>query len=165
MQNFMRISLLVLTVLFLVAGCGGKDTTGYRGKTYPATSKVIPTFQPGQVPVSCRVFSHLLVWLPRDSNGKMIADSLEKEAMAHGADMLLIGESRQAEDDRGLDFVYYGPDREYKCRDKWCGWKFGYDVWGIQGDWVTLGYQEWGNSDVSYEYPIVLQAAFLRCQE
>lgn len=165
MVKMMRFAVLIVSVLFLVAGCGGKDTVGFRGTDYPATSKVIPTFQPDQVPVSCRVFSQLLVWLPRDSNGKSIAEALEKEAMSHGADMVLIGESRQAEDDNGLKFVYYGPDQEYKCRDKWCGWKFGYDVWGEQGAWVTLGYKEWGNGNVGYEYPIVLQAAFLRCQE
>ncbi len=165
MGKFIRIALLVLTVLFLVAGCGGKDSTAYKGKKYPPSAKIIPSFQPDQVPVSCLVFSHLFVWLPRNSNGKTIAQAVEKEAKAHGADMLLIGGSRQAEDDNGLDFIYYGPEEQYKCRDKWCGWKFGYDVWSEQGDWVNLGYKEWGNGGVSFDFPIVMQAAFLRCQE
>ena len=165
MWKVSRMSALLLTVLLLVAGCGGKDTTAYKGAKYPPTTKVIPAFQPSQVPVSCRVFSHLLVWLPRDSNGTTIAQAVVKEAKAHGADMLLIGGSRQTEDDKGPEFVYYGPGQEYKCNDKWCGWKFGYDVWADQGDWVTLGYKEWGNGDVTFDFPIVLQAAFLRCQD
>ena len=165
MWKFIQMTALVLTVLFFVAGCGGTDTTAYRGEKYPPTTKVIPSFQPVQVPVNCRVFSHLLVWLPKGSNGKTIAQALEKEAKAHGADMLLIGGSRQAEDDKGIDFIYYGPEQQYKCRDKWCGWKFGYDVWADQGEWVTLGYNEWGNADAVFDVPIVMQAAFLRCQE
>ena len=165
MWKVIRISALVLTVICFVAGCGGKDSTAHRGEKYPATTTIIPTFQPNQVPVSCRVFSHLFVWLPGGSNGKTIALAVENEAKAHGADMLLIGGSRQAEDDNGLDFIYYGPEKEYKCRDKWCGWKFGYDVWSEQGDWVNLGYKEWGNGGVSFDFPIIMQAAFLRCQE
>lgn len=164
MWKVIQMSALALTVIFLVSSCGGKDSTAYRGEKYTATTKVIPSFQPDQVPVSCRVFSHLLVWLPQGSNSKTITLAVEKEARAHGADMLLIGGSRQAEDDNGLEFIYYGPEKEYKCRDKWHGWKFGYDVWGEQGDWVNLGYKEWDNEGVSFNFPIVMQAAFLRCQ-
>ena len=165
MWKVIKLSVLALTVIFLVSGCGGKDSTAYRGVKYPATTKVIPSFQPDQVPVSCRVFSHLLARLPKGSNGKTIAQDVENEARAHGADMLLSGGSRQAEDNHGLDFIYYGPEEQYKCRDKWCGWKFGYDVWSEQGDWVNLGYNEWGNGNVSFDFPIVMQLAFLRCQE
>lgn len=165
MERFLRFAVLAITVLVLLAGCGGKGNTGYTGEKYSPTTKVIPTFQPTQVPVNCKVFSQMLVWQPAGANGKTIAQAVEKEARAHGADMVLIGESRQAEDDKGLEFVYYGPDREYKCRDKWCGWKFGYETWSEQGDWVTLGYKEWGNDGISFDVPLVMQAAFLRCQE
>jgi len=165
MRNFFQRAALALLVLFLVTGCGGKQSTAYKGATYPPTTQVIPTFQPEQVPVSCRVFSHLLVWLPSNSNGKTIARAVEQEAKSHGADRVLLGGSRQAEDDNGLSFTYYGPEQEYKCSDRWCGWKFGYDVWAEQGEWLTLGYKEWGNEDISYDVPIVLQVAFLRCQE
>jgi hypothetical protein len=165
MEKCLRFTVLALTVLFLAAGCGGKNSTGYTGEKYPATSKGIPSFQPNQVPVRCKVFSHMFVWLPAGSNGKTIAQAVEKEARALGADMVLIGGSRQAEDDKGLEFAYYGPDQEYKCRDKWSGWKFGYATWSQQGDWVTLGYKEWGNGNVAFEVPLVMQAAFLRCQE
>ncbi len=165
MKNFMWFTGVAVTILFLVSGCGGKENTSYRGQKYSATTKVIPTFLPDQVPVNCRVFSHMFVWLPAGSTGKTIAQSVEKEAQSHGADMVLIGGSRQAEDNRGLEFDYYGPEHEYKCRDKWCGWKFGYETWSQQGDWVTLGFKEWGNGNVVFEVPLVMQAAFLRCQE
>ncbi len=165
MEKLLRFVVVAIMVLVFTAGCGGKGDSGYKGEKYSPTTKVIPTFQPGQVPVNCRVFSHMFVWQPAGSNGQTIMQAVEKEARAHGADMVLIGTSRQAEDDNGLEFVYYGPDQEYKCHDKWCGWKFGYETWSEQGDWVTLGYKEWGNIGVTFDVPLVMQAAFLRCQE
>ena len=160
-----RFSILALAVLLLVAGCGGKNKTAYKGERYKKTSTVIPSFQPDQVPVSCTVFAHLLIWLPKDYNGQTIAQAAEKEAGKRGADMLLIGGSRMAEDDEGLNFAYYGPRQPYNCRDHWAGWKFGYDVWADQGEWVTMGYKEWGNAGISFDFPIVMQAALLRCKQ
>ena len=168
MKNIMQISVLVFTAGFLLTGClgiGSSKKSVYRGTKYTKTTKVIPSFQPEQVPVSCVVFSHLLVQLPANLNGKTIAQAIAKEAGNRGADMLLIGGSRQAEDDEGLEFTYYGPEQPYNCRDHWNGWKFGYDTWADQGDWVTLGYKEWGNAEISYNFPIVTQAAFLRCRQ
>ena len=165
MYGIVRISVFAAALLALLAGCGGKSSTTFQGSAYPASTKVIPVFQPRQVPVSCRVFAQMLVRLPAGSNGKTIARDVEKEAKAKGADMLLIGESRRAEDDQGLQFHYYGPKREYNCRDRWPGWKFGYEEWSTQGDWVTLGFNEWGNAAVTYDFPVVMQAAFLRCRE
>jgi hypothetical protein len=165
MKSVFRFSVLMLGVGLLLAGCGGKGDNTFQGATYSPTTKVIPVFLPEQVPVSCRVFAQLYVWLPAGSTGKTIARAVEQEARAHGADMLLIGESRQASDDKGVSFAYYGPAREYNCRERWSGWKFGFDVWASQGEWVSLGYKEWGSADVSYDIPIIMQAAFLRCQE
>jgi len=165
MRRVARVALLVIAVAALLAGCGGKGSTAYQGVVYPASTRVIPVFQPRQVPVSCRVFAQLLVWLPANSNGQTIARAVEQEAKARGADMVLIGESRRAADDRGLQFDYYGPEREYNCRDRWPGWKFGYSEWSSQDDWVTLGFNEWGNAEVSYDFPLVMQAAFLRCEQ
>lgn len=165
MGKFLRLAVLAMSVLLLTAGCGDKSSTGYSGEKYPATTKVIPTFLPDQVPVNCRVFSHMFVFLPAGSTGQTIATVVEKEAKAHGADRVLIGDTRQAEDDNGQRFDYYGPAQSYNCRDKWCGWKFGYETWSEQGDWVTLGYREWGNSSVTFDVPLIMQAAFLRCQE
>jgi len=163
MGGYGRSLLCVVAMLFLVAGCGGKETPTYLGGQYPTTTKVIPSFQADQIPVSCSVFSHLFVWQPAGSNGQTIAMTIEQEARSRGADMVLLGGTRQAEKDRGLAFVCYGPATEYKCRDKWCGWKFGYQDWAKQGEWVSFGFKEWGNSIASYATPLVIQAAFLKC--
>jgi hypothetical protein len=165
MRGIVRLLVLLASALFLLGGCGGSNTASYNGSSYPASTKVIPVFQPRQVPVSCRVFAQVLVRLPVNSTGKTIAQAVEEEAKARGADMVLIGESRRAADDGPVEFSYYGPEREYNCREKWPGWKFGYSEWSAQGDWVTLGFKEWGNAAVSYDFPIVMQVAFLRCQE
>lgn len=140
-------------------------TTTYKGIRYPASDKVVPTFQDKQVPVSCRVFAHVLVHIPEASTGQSIARTVEAEAMTRGADMLLIGGARQAADNQGPAFSYYGPAQPYKCRDNWSGWKFAYDEWVNQGDWVAMGYDEWGNPAARFTPPLVIQAAFLRCQQ
>ncbi|MCI5210543.1 MAG: hypothetical protein D3910_17530, partial [Candidatus Electrothrix sp. ATG2] len=81
-----------------------KKTKGYKGIQYHATDKVVPTFQEREVPVNCRVFAHLLVYIPGGSTGKALAETVEAEAMRRGADMLLIGGTRQAKDDQGPEF-------------------------------------------------------------
>jgi hypothetical protein len=140
-------------------------TNRHSGVTYPATSKVIPTFQAKQVPVSCVVFAHLLVQIPEGFSGQAVAQVTEKEAMSSGADMLLIGETRQAKENNGPAFSYYGPVQPYKCRDQWSGWKFAYDEWVEQGEWISMGYDEWGNAGVRFSSPLIIQVAFLRCQD
>ncbi|MGB5685287.1 MAG: hypothetical protein WBM35_05720 [Candidatus Electrothrix sp.] len=142
-------------------------TKSYKGINYPASDKVVLTFQDQQVPVSCRVFAHILVHIPEGSTGKVLARAIEAEAMTRGADMLLIGGTRQAKDDQGPapDFSYYGPAHPYKCRDNWSGWKFAYEKWVNQGEWVAMGYNEWGNPDTRFNAPLIIQAAFLRCPQ
>ncbi len=140
-----------------------KKTKGYKGITYFSTEKVVPTFQEQQVPVTCRVFAHLLVHIPEGFTGKKIAQAVEAEAMELGADMLLIGGTRLANNDQGPAFSYYGPAQPYKCRDHWNGWKFAYEDLVNQGEWVAMGYDEWGNQDAQFSSPLIIQAAFLRC--
>ncbi len=163
MSGFVRFMLWIVVLLGL-SGCGGKELPRYRGVQYAATSVAIPTFQADQLPVTCQVFAHLLVWLPAGENGLHIARAVEEEARTRGADRIFIGASRVAEKDQGLTFVYYGPEKAYNSRDKWCGWRFGYQDWARQGDWVPFGYTEWGNENAVFESPMVMQAAFLRCR-
>jgi hypothetical protein len=140
-----------------------KKTKSYKGITYFPTERVVPTFQEQQVPVNCRVFAHLLVHIPEGFTGKEIAQTVETEAMALGADMLLIGGTRAANSSKEPAFSYYGPAQPYKCRDHWSGWKFAYEDLVNQGEWVAMGYDEWGNQDASFSSPLIIQAAFLRC--
>jgi hypothetical protein len=140
------------------------DQTTYSGPMYPATSKIAIAFQPEQVGRSCRVFAQTLVELPANMTAKEIETAILGEAGKRGAEQILIGRSRQAEDDNGLKFLYYGPTYEYLCADQCGGWKYGYEHWEQQGEWISLGYNEWGNSSVRYEAPIVTQILMLRCQ-
>jgi hypothetical protein len=120
-------------------------------------------FQPDQVPPQCRVFAHILADMPTGLSGPEVRQQVVQEAKMRGADIILIGQSRQSDDDLEPDFHYYGPGQEYNCRDSWCGWKYGFDHWNDQGDWVNIGFKEWNSDDVFHDYPFVLQAAFLRC--
>ncbi len=167
MKNRIPIPAAIICILFLLAGCGSKESNlqTYKGTAYPPTDKVKYIYLSGQADPACRVFAELLVTLPAGMNGEQMREQLGNEAKKRGADMVLIGQSRRMEDDEGLSFVYYGPQKEYLCNEQWCGWKFGYDAWDEQGDFVNIGFKEWGNKNARYDFPIMLQAAFLRCEK
>jgi len=165
MKNKIPALVAIICALLVLAGCSGKDSdlTAFKGTPYPPTTKVDYIYQAGQAAPACRVFAELLVTLPAGMNGEMMREQLGTEAKKRGADTVLIGQSRQMEDDKGVSFIYYGPLKEYLCNEQWYGWKFGYDAWEKQGDFVNIGFKEWGNKNVSFEFPIMLQAAFLHC--
>jgi hypothetical protein len=147
-----------------LVGLGGPDRTIYSGTVYPATSKTAIAFQPSQVNKSCRVFAESLVETPPQFTGKDVEASILAEAGKRGADLVLIGRARESKDNNGLAFHYYGPAHEYLCTDQCGGWKYGYDLWEQQGDWVSFGYAQWGKANAVYEMPMILQVAMLRCQ-
>ncbi|QQG64964.1 hypothetical protein [Desulfobulbus oligotrophicus] len=147
-----------------VVGLGGPDPTVYSGPVYPATSKIATAFQADQVNRSCRVFAEVLVQLPEQFSGKDIESTILKEAGTRGADQVLIGQARTSTKNSGPTFLYYGPTYQYLCADQCGAWKYGYDLWEKQGEWVSVGYRQWGNVDVVYEMPIIMQVLMLRCR-
>lgn len=152
-------------MLLLLGGCA--DTTppaAYQGPQYPESARVEVLFQPGQIAPSCRVFAELLAFYPADVSAQTIAAVLTGEARVRGAQILLIGQSREAaEDEDEPHFLYLGPAREYAMDRGWSNWSSGYSVWKKQGDWLNLGHSEWGREDVLYQRPLAVQAAMLRC--
>ncbi|HBI15733.1 MAG TPA: hypothetical protein DDY20_09510 [Desulfobulbaceae bacterium] len=153
---------LAFLTLLVLAACAGKETSP-SGISYPPTDKVESLFRLAQVPEQCRVFAQLFVTLPAQHTGQQFVEAISTEAQARGADMMLIGQSRQSNTVSELAFTYYGPDREYRIND-WPGWNFGFEEWRKQGAWANIGYEEWGNGQVRFDYPVVLQVALLRCR-
>lgn len=153
---------LLAAGVFLLSSCAGSDV-GNTGMQYPPTDKVETLFQTSQAPASCRVFAHLFATMPANMLTSDFAASLEEEAKSKGADMLLVGHSRQCTTGSDLEFSYYGPDREYGIRE-WPGWSYGFEEWGEQGSWASIGYDEWTQSGVHYDFPVIMQVVFLRCQ-
>jgi hypothetical protein len=102
--------------------------------------------------------------MPANMTTSDFAARISEEAKSRGADMMLIGHSRQCTTESSLSFTDYGPDREYPVAE-WPGWNFGFKEWGKQGDWASIGYNEWMNGDIHYDYPIVMQVVLLRCRE
>lgn len=153
---------LSLITMLLLAACAGQKGPS-QGFSHPPTDRVEPIFQLAKVPSQCRVIAQVLVTLPAQQTGQQFAETVSAEARARGAEMLLIGQSRQSTAETELAFTYYGPEREFKIVE-WPGWNFGAEEWQEQGAWANIGYEEWGNSQIRFDYPVVLQAAFLRCR-
>jgi hypothetical protein len=146
-----------------LTGCSWNSAPQFNGTQYPPTSSVQTTFHYSQVPAQCRVFAELLATLPPESSGKDIAEAITSEAKTKGADVLLIGQTRQFTDGDDLEFRYVGPGAEYNCKESWCGWKSGFSTWEEQGDWVNIGYSEWGKETVRFTDPLIMQVAMMRC--
>jgi len=149
--------------VFLLFACASPDLD-YTGEKYSPTDQVVPIFQVSQAQPSCRVFAPLFATMPANMVTSDFAAQISEEAKSKGADMMLIGQSRQCATESSLNYSYYGPDREYLV-NQWPGWSFGLDEWGEQGNWASIGYDKWTKTDVHYDYPIILQVAFLRCQQ
>ncbi|WP_457573788.1 hypothetical protein [Desulfolithobacter sp.] len=166
MRAMIRVIVALLLILpVLLTGCGKKDLVpGYQGPAYPPTRDVKVIFQFSQAPETCRVFTQALLLLPAGYDGSRIAATITQEATRRGADIVLVGNTREAEKNKEALFIYYPPEQEYNCRQDWCGWKFGYDRWKDLGQWVSIGAREWNNPRVSFDKPLVIQLAFLRCQ-
>ncbi len=166
MKTLPRLFFLLCCALVFLSSCGGKDIDphAFHGRLYPPTDKVTYIFQSSQAPTNCRIFAKLLVDMPAGINGALMREQMDKEAKAHGADMVLIGQARRMNDDEGFHFIYYGNGGEYRCNDQWCGWKYGFDVWDKQGKFVSIGIDQWSNQAVSFPFPVMLQAAFIRCR-
>ncbi len=165
MRAMIRFTVALLLVLPVLSGCGKKDLLpGYQGPAYPPTRDVKVIFQYTQAPESCRVFTHALLQLPSGYDGALIAATVANEASRRGANMVLVGNTRETEKIKKALFIYYPPEQEYNCRQDWCGWKFGYDIWKDLGQWVSLGAREWDNPRISFDKPLVIQLAFLCCQ-
>lgn len=164
MLNKMSMLWCIGVMLLLLGACSGHDTTSFAGKQYKPTEKVETVYQVGQIPKSCRVTAHVLATLPPKFSGQNFADAIADEAKLRGGDIILVGQSRRSEDEEQLSFTYYGPVLEYNI-SQWAGWSFGYEKWEDQGEWVNIGYTEWGNGSIEFDYPVVMQLAFLRCRE
>ncbi len=153
----------IAVAVYLLSACASSEQ-GSKVAQYPPTDQVTPVFQINQASASCRVFAHLFATMPANMTTIDFAARISEEAKSSGADMMLIGQSRQCTTESSLNYSYYGPDREYGVNE-WPGWSFGFDEWGEQGDWASIGYDEWLENDIHYDYPIVMQVVFLRCQQ
>lgn len=157
--------LVVIWAMMMLAlvGCADTAPSNDLRPQYPQTEEVALLFQAGQAQPSCRVFAELFAFFPADVSAATIATVLMDEARARGADVLLIGQSRESAKDEGLYLLYLGPQREYAMDRGWSDWISGYDIWKKQLGWRSLGHGEWGREDVLYPVPLTVQAALLRC--
>lgn len=154
----------VTTLLFFLSACASSDVI-YEGIKYPQTNDVQISFQENSIPDECSAFAHLLLNTKTNSNGGEIAHVMEKEAKSKGANLILIGMSREVMDEKleADRFDYYGPEYGYTFNKTWLGWKFGFDEWNEGDRLVGFGANTWGDSSINYQHTLLVQAVFLRC--
>ena len=128
MRNKNLLLCLLVVSLLLLCACASSEKGG-KTVQYPPTDEVVPIFQISQAPASCRVFAHLFATMPANMTTSDFASKISEEAKSSGANMMLIGQSRECTTESSLNFSYYGPDREYGIKE-WPGWSFGFDEWG-----------------------------------
>jgi len=156
---------VLLSSLLLLASCGGKEPARrYTGPVHPPVSQTSVTFQARQVPTACRVIAHVVRTSPAGASARDISRALLDEASSRGADLLLVGLSREIKKGASPGISYYGPEVPYRFADGWTGWKFGLDEWLEQGGWASLGAAEWDSPAVRFDASIRTKVAFLRCQ-
>jgi hypothetical protein len=156
-------SLFSLLVCILLTGCASKPPA-YSGITFPATNKAEVTFQEKGVPSQCRAFAHIIVHTPKDVTGARIGQRITEYAQSKGADLILIGISRQLPGKGPSDFQFfpYGPKQDYQFSKGWLGWKFGFEDWEKGGSMIGFGYNNWSDTTVN-DYSMKIQAVLLRC--
>ncbi len=156
---------LLIAVSTILSGCVS-GTAKYTGISFPATPDSEIVFQESDIPDTCSAFAHLLMTTKENSTGQEISTAIKKEAELRGADLILIGLSRENESnlDENL-FAYHGPKYSYNFNKTWLGWKFGFDAWNDAGPLVGLGSNNLGNSEVSFKNSLMVQAVFLRCSD
>ena len=159
---------LFFALLFttLLTGCWSSSAK-YEGIKFPETTESKVTFQEEGISSNCSVFAHLLMTSKMHSTGKDIASAMHREAEAKGANLILVGISREIPDAQLEEnsFDYYGPEYAYSFQRTWLGWKFGFDEWDEAGALTGLGIDSWGSQEITYDNSLIIQAVFLRCSE
>jgi len=157
-----KITLLLLTIV--LTGCWS-STSGYEGIRFPKTSASKLVFQETDIPRNCTAFAHLLMNSKMQATGKELRDALMQEAGDKGANLILVGLSREMLEEELEEnrFDYFGPEYAYDFNKTWLGWKFGFDEWNKANNLIGLDAAAWENNEISFKNSLLIQAVFLRC--
>lgn len=162
MQSAKHFAILLLPTL--LAGCWS-TTAQYKGVMFPQTIRTKIVFQENNIPDDCMAFAHVLMSSKAQSSGKDLGSSIHQEAENKGADLVLIGMTREMKKAALKDnrFDYYGPEHAYNFNKTWLGWKFGFDQWNDANNLIGLDAQTWEDSNNNFNSSLLIQAVFLRC--
>jgi hypothetical protein len=152
-------------LLLSLTGCFSNTTT-YTGINFPPTQSVEVSFQENAVPNSCQGFAHLIASTTAPISGREIQAAIIKEAREKGANHVLIGMAREEVGNKEdvFHFDYFGPEYPYPYPQGWMGWKFGIQEWEKAGPLIGFGLNNWNDQDSHYDFSLMIQAVFLRCQ-
>lgn len=153
----------VLLCFFAMASCA-TDDAGTLDHTMPATDSAEITFVKQRVPDTCSVFAHLLITIPPALSADETRRSIERFGAEHGADLILLGLSRQsALSPETVTFRAYGPQTPYPFTTDWAGWKFGFSDWNKGGPLIDFGIAHLSGQEASFTIPVDIQAVLLSC--
>lgn len=79
---------------------------------------------------------------------------------------MLIGMAREEVGNKQdvFRFDYFGPEYPYPYPRGWMGWKFGIQEWEKAGPLIGFGLNNWDDQESRYDFSLMLQTVFLRCQ-
>ncbi len=156
----------VLAVLVLLtagsAGCHFVEVN-YIGKTYPPTDHVEMYFDRADVPGDEKVIGRAIITAPEGTKGEKVKEGLLKEAMAKGADAILVGPAKKylAEKTTNWNWNYYGGPG-WAWGDPY-GWGYGDPEWALGGP--PLAYGGWAgpaDQQTEYHYGFKMKVIFLK---
>ncbi len=161
-RNVHRAVIAGIIGLFLVS-CSEKQSQ-LPATVMPATNSVQITLDEKSIPDACDVFAQLIITVPADITASALKRSIELYAMNNGADFVLIGMTRESNDEpEQVIFQTYGPKTPYSFKKRWLGWKFGFSDWNHGGSLVDYGHDRLEGSEAVFDVPVEGQALLLSC--
>lgn len=162
----LQLPLLRVAVLLCFLGltsCASRNP-GELAHTLPATEHARITFEKQRIPDDCTVFAHLLITVPPALAADQTRQSIEQFGADHGADLVLLGLSRQsALSPETVTFRAYGPQTPYSFATGWAGWKFGFSDWNKGGPLIDFGVNHLSGGEATFTTPVDIQAVLLSC--
>lgn len=157
-------AVMAVILLLTLASCSAQQQEESLTIVMPATTSVEITLDKKRIPDTCDVFAQLIITVPAGISATDLKQSIEQYGMRNGADFVLIGMTRESnEDPESVIFKSYGPKTPYSFKKRWLGWKFGFSDWNSGGSLVDFGHNRLEGNKPAFDGAVDGQALLLSC--